>query len=82
MARPRAASVELLRDEVAVTGDPTAGNVELRVGTGRWRALKLLELAERGFAPKKFAISLWLATRSRATIAIAVASSAQSAKRW
>jgi len=60
------------------TGKLTLGKVELREGTGRGWAT---EPEERKFGPKNAVISAWVATRSRATIAIAVASSAQSAKR-
>ena len=77
------ASGKPLRDEgglmlAGATGKLTLGKVELRVGTGRCWAT---EPSARTRGRKKAAISAWLATRSRATIAIAVASSAQSEKR-
>lgn len=110
-AGPSGASVEERRE----LGTEAAGNVELRVGTGRWLGNEptfepsfagargpddginkaestdssgpgctdssARRSTERCGAPKNVAISAWLATRSRATMAIAVASSAQSAKR-
>jgi hypothetical protein len=60
------------------TGKLTLGNVELREGTGRGWAT---EPEDRSCGPKNAVISECVATRSRATIEIAVASSAQSAKR-
>ena len=71
--------LDSLRVRGPVGGKSSAESTDSSAGGGAESRAR--RSAVRCGAPKKFAISAWLATRSRATIAIAVASSAQSAKR-